>query len=189
MEIAPNLRTWGDLEGLGGALGSGRNFAWQILVRPTQFCPGRAGCGRSPNLADPMPEAWILALVRPTQFCPGRAGCGHSQNLPDPMPQAWISARVRPFEFCAGRKSVENARVEQIVAGEGTFSTPTILPGSSRIWPRPDLARPWGLAKSGPGPMLAGDQVRDPKISDAKEQSFFQKVSQGSPKGICMVWS
>ena len=52
-----------------------------------------------------------------------------------------------------------------------------------------DLARPWGLAKSGPGPMLARAQVRDPKISDAKEQSFFQKVSQGSPKGICMVWS
>ena len=41
-----------------------------------------------------------------------------------------------------------------------------------------------GLAKSGPGPMLARAQVRDPKISDAKEQSFFQKVSQGFPKGI-----
>ena len=162
-----DLGTWKDLEGLGrtwgslgdlGTWGSGRNFAWQILVRPTQFCPGRAGCGRSPNLADPMPEAWILALVRPTQ-----------KNV--------------------GRESSGNAGVEQILAGEGTFPTLAMLPGSSRIWPRPDLARPWGLAKSGPGPMLAWAQVRDPKISDAKEQSFFQKVSQGSPKGICMVWS
>ena len=155
------MGTWkdlGGLRGLGGTRGSGRNFAWQILVRPTQFCPGRAGCGRSPNLADPMPEAWILALVRPTQ-----------KNV--------------------GRESSGNAGVEQILAGGGTFSTPAILPGSSRIWPRPDLARPWGLAKSGPGPMWARAQVRDPKISDAKEQSFFQKVSQGSPKGICMVWS
>ena len=102
----------GDTGGLRGTGGSSRNFAWQILVRPTQFCPGRAGCGRSPNLADPMPEAWILAPVRPTQ-----------KNV--------------------GRESSGNAGVDQIWAGGGTFSTPAILPGSSRIWPRPDLARPW----------------------------------------------
>ena len=88
-----------------------------------------------------------------------------------------------------GRESSGNAGVEQILAGGGAISTPAILLGSSRIGPQPDLARPWGLAKSGPGPMLARAQFRDPKISDAKEQSFFQKVSQGSPKGICMVWS
>ena len=144
-------RNWEDLEDL-QTWGSGGNDAWQILVRPTQFCPGRAGCGPSQNLPDPMPEAWILALVRPTQ-----------KNV--------------------GRESSGNAGVEQILAGGGTFSTPAILPGSSRIWRRPDLARPWGLAKSGPGPMWARAQVRDPKISDAKEQSFFRRFRRGPPKG------
>ena len=114
------MGVFGTLE---GTWGLGRNVVWQILVRPTQLFPGRAGCGRSPNLADPMPEAWILALVRPTQ-----------KNV--------------------GRESSGNAGAEQILAAEGTFSTPTILPGSSRIWPRPDLARPWVPAKSGPGPIL-----------------------------------
>ena len=120
-----DLGDMGDTGGLRGTGGSGRDFAWQILVRPTQFCPGRAGCGPSQNLPDPMPEAWILALVRPTQ-----------KNV--------------------GRESSGNAGVEQMLAGEGTFSTLAMLPGSSRIWPRPDLARPWVLAKSGPGPILMG---------------------------------
>ena len=140
--------TWRDL----GTWGSGRNVAWQILVRPTQFCPGRAGCG-------------------------------HSQNLPDPMPQAWISALVRPTQFCAGRKSVENARVEQILAGEGTFSTPAILPGSSRIWPRPDLARPWVPAKSGPGPIL---RVHSKMVFG---HNLHYMAPFGIPRpGFCMVF-
>ena len=55
------------------------------------------------------------------------------------MPEAWILALVRPTQFCAGRESSGNAGFEQIWAGEGTFSTLAMLPGSSRIWPWPTL--------------------------------------------------
>ena len=87
--------------------------------------------------------------ARPTQFCRGRADPGCSKNPLDPKPQAWIWVSSRPRQFCLGRKLVENAGVEQILAREGSFSTLAILPGSSRIWPRPDLARPRGQEKLG----------------------------------------
>jgi len=79
--------------------------------------------------------------ARPPRFCQGRQALDRAEIFPTP----WIWAFGRPPRFCVGRESTGKARVGQIFARAGIFPTPTILPGSGKIWPRPDLARPLGL--------------------------------------------
>ena len=149
------MRTWGDLDGLGGRaeISPSRfrrdplNFAqFEHAVDAAQIFP--TPCPRPgfrPSF-DPHKKTCGSRILRK---CWGRADFGRRRDFFAPLNFAWVEQNMAPARFGSSL-------------------------GPGQVWP---------------GPMLARAQVRDPKISDAKVQSFFQKVSQGSPKGICMVWS